>query len=121
MEKTEPYITYEFSEPSEDIAVTIKGLETFEKELDSKPDDKASCSLRAAIRLAVLLLRELQQYRFIDNLDGVRRMKEKQKSIHSQVLRDNIYYCPCCGRQARRNYDLYCSGCGQALRYDGQI
>ena len=50
MKKTEPYITYEFSEPSEDIAVTIKGLETFEKELDSKPDDKASCSLRAAIR-----------------------------------------------------------------------
>lgn len=28
-----------------------------------------------------------------------------------------ILYCPACERQVRKNYDLFCSGCGQNLSY----
>lgn len=30
----------------------------------------------------------------------------------------DILYCPVCERQAKRSYDLFCSGCGQKLSYD---
>ena len=29
----------------------------------------------------------------------------------------NILYCPRCERQCRKNYDLFCSGCGKRLKY----
>lgn len=29
-----------------------------------------------------------------------------------------ILYCPKCERHARKNYDVYCSGCGVKLSYD---
>lgn len=31
----------------------------------------------------------------------------------------NIYYCPVCERKVRINYDLFCSGCGQAIDWSG--
>lgn len=36
-----------------------------------------------------------------------------------ETIKENgdILYCPKCERQARKNYDKYCSGCGKKLLY----
>lgn len=41
-----------------------------------------------------------------------------QVPVPVKINKDSdILYCPVCERHARRNYDKFCSGCGQKLSY----
>ena len=46
----------------------------------------------------------------------------KQTAEHVMINKNdkNILYCPKCEREYRKGYDLYCSGCGQKLKYNGE-
>ena len=41
---------------------------------------------------------------------------DKQKALEPKLNKEsNVFFCPECERRAKKNYDLYCSGCGQKL------
>lgn len=46
----------------------------------------------------------------------------KQTAEHVMINKNgkNILYCPKCEREYRKGYDLYCSGCGQKLKYNDE-
>lgn len=71
----------------------------------------------AACDFTIAALEELQQYRQIGTVDEFWALRPKiiaQKAINT----DGKYVCPVCGRSADKYYDLYCSWCGQALKWD---
>lgn len=59
---------------------------------------------------------EIQQYRAIGTVEKCREAMEKQMA-KKPVLNENsnVMFCPVCERKVKRNYDLHCSGCGQAI------
>lgn len=61
-------------------------------------------------------LLEYAKYTKIGTAEKCREAREKQMPMEP-MSNKNIMYCPVCERKVRRNYDLYCSGCGQALNW----
>lgn len=61
-------------------------------------------------------LLEYAKYTKIGTVEECREAREKQMPMEP-MSNKNIMYCPVCERKVRRNYDLYCSGCGQALNW----
>lgn len=69
-----------------------------------------------ASKLAIKALEEIQQYRAIGTVEECQKSREEQRAKKPILNKNaNIIFCPICERKVRRNYDMHCSGCGQAL------
>lgn len=46
--------------------------------------------------------------------------KQVAKPVKANKKYAGILYCPCCKRHVRKDYDVYCSGCGNKLNYNSE-
>ena len=82
----------------------------------TKCDDVAWKKLKPAMDTAVNALEKIQQYQAIGIVEKCQEVRERysgKKPILNENI--NIMFCPICERKVKRNFDLYCSGCGQKL------
>ena len=88
--------------------------------------DNWDCDMGQAIRIAVLTLQDIQNYREIGTVEECREAVEKQnpKKCVNEFCPDHTHYkCPSCGKIQKTKYGdsefgcilNYCSNCGQAL------
>ena len=77
--------------------------------------------LRESLDMAIIALKEIQQYREIGTVKECRKAVEKQKAKKPEVIdQDFDYYkCPVCGEYIwatdNINDHKYCLNCGQAV------
>lgn len=86
--------------------------------------------LRESLNMAIIALKEVQQYREIGTVEECREAVEKKKAKKCDVTKDNfrIYYkCPTCNHCLRVEYNhgswmgkksKNCSKCGQAIQWE---
>lgn len=70
-----------------------------------------------AISIAIIALKEIQQYREIGTAEECREAVEKQKVIPVSIGIQNFYKCPKC-QSVLSNTDKYCRECGQAINFE---
>lgn len=63
----------------------------------------------------------LAGYEAIGSVAECQEAVEKQRA-KKPVLnkKSSVLFCPVCERKVRRNYDLYCSGCGQDIDWSDE-
>lgn len=94
----------------EDRMNFARGKDISDKELEN------FCKFSDALNISISSVEEIQQYRTIGTVEECREAREKQRA-KKPILNENsnVMFCPVCERKIRRNYDLHCSGCGQAI------
>lgn len=61
-------------------------------------------------------LLEYAEYKKIGTVEECREARKREKGKKAVLNKNlNIMFCPVCERKVRINYDLHCSGCGQAI------
>lgn len=84
--------------------------------------------LRESLDMAIIALKEIQQYREIGTVEECREAVEKQKPKTPDYEGDgyadgymvyDTWICPNCGKQYEVDYDDYdhCPKCGRAIRW----
>ena len=92
--------------------------------------DNWDCDMGQAIRIAVLTLQDIQNYRKIGTVEECREAREKQKpkkprlNYKPKFFGKATYTCPRCGNCCleefanERQNNRYCWDCGQAIQWD---
>ena len=79
--------------------------------------DNWDCDMGQAIRIAVLTLQDIQNYRKIGTVKECREAVERQMPKNNKKIREGEYCCPKCYTvydDCIFEYD-YCINCGQAI------
>lgn len=82
--------------------------------------DDWDCEMGQAIRIAVLVLQDIQNYRKIGTVEECLKAMRKQKGMQVNEIHVDEYFCPACGSE-NNNGDIGCPGdhycpiCGQAI------
>lgn len=110
--------------------VLIKTTEEAIETIKSNMPTSGYQMLRESLDMAIIALKEIQQYREIGTVEECREAVDKQKPKKCDVTKDNfrIYYkCPTCNHCLRVEYNhgswmgkksKNCSKCGQAINWE---
>lgn len=94
---------------------TVERFKQLAEQFKPHVTDKTSCPERHCNKCDKYR-KENEKYHEIGTVEECREARERQ-TAKKPILNENsnVMFCPVCERKIRRNYDLHCSGCGQAI------